>query len=34
MNDIEIKLLDLLNKDGADSIKTKKGTAYKKLACR
>lgn len=32
MNDIESALLDQLNKDGADSIKTRKGTAYKKLS--
>ena len=30
MDDIEMKLLDTLNQLGSDSIKTKKGTAYKK----
>jgi hypothetical protein len=32
MEEIEAALLDQLNKDGADSIKTKKGTAYKKMS--
>ena len=32
MNEIEASLLDQLNQSGADSIKTKKGTAYKKMS--
>jgi hypothetical protein len=32
MNEIQAALLDQLNKSGADSIKTKKGTAYKEMS--
>jgi len=32
MNEIEMKLLDALNQMGSDSIKTKQGTAFKKLS--
>ena len=32
MNTIEMKLLDMLNKMGSDSIKAKTGTAYKKAS--
>lgn len=32
MNAIEMKLLDMLNKMGSDSIKAKTGTAYKKAS--
>ncbi len=32
MNGIETKLLDALNQTGGDSLKTKQGTAFKKLS--
>ena len=32
MNEIEAKLMDIMNKLGSDSIKTKQGTAYKKIS--
>src|SRR4249919_1460208 len=32
MNDIEMKLLDMLNEMGSDSIKAPTGTAFKKLS--
>lgn len=32
MDDIEKKLLDMLNQMGTDSVRTRQGTAYKKLS--